>query len=28
MKEQQEKYDLPEGWIWTKLEKICYKITD
>lgn len=28
MKEQQEKYNLPEGWIWTTLEKICYKITD
>ncbi len=28
MKEQQEKYNLPVGWIWTTLEKICYKITD
>jgi len=28
MKEQQEKYNLPESWIWTTLENICYKITD
>jgi type I restriction enzyme S subunit len=27
MKEQQDTYDLPEGWFWTTLEKICYKIT-
>ena len=28
MKEQEEKYSLQEGWVWTTLETICYKITD
>jgi type I restriction enzyme S subunit len=28
MKEKQEKYSLPEGWVWEELENICYKITD
>jgi len=28
MKEQQEKYNLPEGWVWEELDNICYKITD
>lgn len=28
MKERQEKYSLPEGWVWEELENICYKITD
>lgn len=28
MKEQQLTYVLPKGWIWTTLDKICYKITD
>lgn len=26
--EEQVRYDLPEGWVWTTLEKVCYKITD
>lgn len=26
MKEQQEKYNLPEGWVWTKIEHISLRI--
>ena len=28
MKEQPEIYNLPEAWVWDKLDHICYKITD
>jgi type I restriction enzyme S subunit len=28
MKEIQERYDLPKGWIWTTLEDISFKLTD